>query len=250
MGSSVTIDGLAYDESELLEALERLLGHPPHRASPAFGIAGIQAGAHEPLSLRWEDGHAFVTVDGESMLSVWACKAMVGGVVRQRLPGDAPPAQGPEPMINIFKGAGGLTLTDRRLIGSMDVGNSVFGELGPSDDRAVVFAIDLGDIVEITLHRRKGALGVKDSGVFLVLATGGTLLADFDSVVGDGRRALRGSKREAAETIAGAVFAVRAEGASPEELSLLNRAVHGEWESDGVDLVAKLRPLDDVSPEP
>jgi hypothetical protein len=240
--TTIQVGGLTVDETELVETLEELLGAPPHRAMPAFGTARLGAGAHAQLGLQWDDGPAFVPGPDESILMSWSCSTISGGVARPRLPTDPPPGQGPQPIVNAFTGSGAMALTDRRLIGSVGMGDSVFGLIAPSDDRIVLFTVGLEQIDRVGLMRDNASGDAQFTGVSLHLVNESLILVHYDAAL-DGQRIPQpiASQRDVADAVVKAVVDLRLPLAQGDEIDVLDRAIRGDWEDDGAGLFACLR---------
>jgi len=161
---------------------------------------------------------------GETIVGRWMCSS---------LKGSEPSAEDGEGSLPVVDGSGFLVLTSKRLVGSLIKGTSIVGPAERGDDVAV-FALPLSALTEVRLMRTSGRS--KDMAVTIRFA-GGALDADLDMGLNEHRRAQPSDKREGARLIVVTAAETLRDVADPH---VLDRAVSGDWELDGDDLVARL----------
>jgi hypothetical protein len=200
-------------------------------ALPAFVLVAdaTRPGLNEGLDVQWSDMGWLEPTEDEEILGRWIClRALcrVGVGESDGLPGALTGDSALESQL-LFDGAGPLFLTNRRLVGWIGQGKTIFGPVGSKE--ALLYTLPLAVIEELDVAEETRG-GSKETGIVVWNDEGGSLFADLSRWVDESRRAHPANRTEAARTIVEAVAAVQLETATPEQAAILERALEGAWE--------------------
>jgi hypothetical protein len=222
--------------------------------SPPFALLAASSspdgpGNYAPLSVRWAERSWPIPGDDEQVVSRHACITALGfGVVGE----DGVPFRisqsGAGSAGTLFKGAGMVLFTTKRIVGLLIMGESPLGAVPESSGKRILFSVPLEEIEEMTLMRKQGTFKAKDKGLRFVLAQFGGLGLDLERTIDENRYAHKLRYDDLYERLVTAIVAASAASASAADRVVLDRAAAGARVFDDGDVTVTFR-AEDVPPD-